>query len=172
MTPPTPILFISTPLRVWFSDETFTVRTCTKKRAELPPTPRRPEKRSAKTRENKTDGNIRRTNVANAMSRVPPSPKHRVQDSRDGHVTVLNEAGLEPTYVHKKVSFRFEIRRAKHTHVVFFRVRDNIANIKSKDRPYITRLFSWLRIRITKCNSGKSAPLLIRSEKPGRETAV
>jgi len=39
-----------------------------------------------------------------AINKVPPSPKHRVQDTRKGHVIVLNEAGLEPTYVSKKVS--------------------------------------------------------------------
>ncbi|KAL4113086.1 hypothetical protein QTP88_016776 [Uroleucon formosanum] len=50
----------------------------------------------------KTRKNIRQTNIIDVIRRVPPSPKHRVQDTRNGHVIVLNEAGLEPTYVSKK----------------------------------------------------------------------
>ncbi|XP_060870603.1 enkurin-like [Metopolophium dirhodum] len=50
----------------------------------------------------KTRKNIRQTNIIDVIRRVPPLPKHRVQDTRNGHVIVLNEAGLEPTYVSKK----------------------------------------------------------------------
>ncbi|KAF0765835.1 enkurin-like [Aphis craccivora] len=50
----------------------------------------------------KTRKNIRQTNIIDVIRRVPPLPKHRVQDTRNGHIIVLNEAGLEPTYVSKK----------------------------------------------------------------------
>lgn len=50
----------------------------------------------------KTPKNIRQTNIIDVIRRVPPLPRHRVQDTRNGHVIVLNEAGLEPTYVSKK----------------------------------------------------------------------
>lgn len=52
---------------------------------------------------NKPPKNIRKSNIIDAIRLVPPLPKHRVQDTRNGHVIVLNEAGLEPTYVSKKV---------------------------------------------------------------------
>ncbi|VVC38184.1 Enkurin domain [Cinara cedri] len=52
--------------------------------------------------EEKPKKNIIAQNIIDARRRVPPLPKHRVQDSRNGHVIVLNEAGLEPTYVCKK----------------------------------------------------------------------
>lgn len=47
--------------------------------------------------------NIPQMNIIDVMRRVPPLPKHRVQDTRNGHVIVLDEAGLEPTFVSKKV---------------------------------------------------------------------
>ncbi|XP_022171486.1 enkurin-like [Myzus persicae] len=50
----------------------------------------------------KTRKNIRQTNIIDVIKKVPPLPRHRVQDTRNGHVIVLNEAGLEPTYVSKK----------------------------------------------------------------------
>ncbi|XP_022162837.1 enkurin-like [Myzus persicae] len=46
--------------------------------------------------------NFLRENIVDVVRRVPLLPKHRVQDSRKGHIIVLNEAGLEPTYVLKK----------------------------------------------------------------------
>ncbi|KAE9533355.1 hypothetical protein AGLY_009258 [Aphis glycines] len=51
---------------------------------------------------NKVERNFLHENIADVIRKVPPLPKHRVQDSRNGHVMVLDEAGLEPTYVSKK----------------------------------------------------------------------
>lgn len=50
-------------------------------------------------------------NIIDVKRQVPPLPKHRVQDTRNGHVMVLDKDGLEPTYVMKKVSVyeRFSI---------------------------------------------------------------
>ena len=42
-------------------------------------------------------------NIIDVVRKVPPLPKHRVQDTRNGHVIVLNEAGLEPKHVLNKV---------------------------------------------------------------------
>ncbi|CAI6355105.1 unnamed protein product [Macrosiphum euphorbiae] len=41
-------------------------------------------------------------NIVDVVRKVPPLPKHRVQDTRNGHTIVLDEAGLEPTFVCKK----------------------------------------------------------------------
>ncbi|XP_025198161.1 enkurin-like [Melanaphis sacchari] len=46
--------------------------------------------------------NFLQENIVDVVRKVPPLPKHRVQDSRNGHIMVLDEAGLEPTYVSKK----------------------------------------------------------------------
>uniref|UniRef100_A0A2S2QQB4 Enkurin n=1 Tax=Sipha flava TaxID=143950 RepID=A0A2S2QQB4_9HEMI len=46
--------------------------------------------------------NFIQMNIIDVMRKVPPLPKHRVQDTRNGHVIVLNEAGLEPKYVLNK----------------------------------------------------------------------
>jgi len=51
----------------------------------------------------KTKRNFLSENIVDVIRKVPPLPKHRVQDSRNGHVIVLDKAGLEPTYVSKKV---------------------------------------------------------------------
>ncbi|CAI6356745.1 unnamed protein product [Macrosiphum euphorbiae] len=50
----------------------------------------------------KISKNFLSENVVDVVRKVPPCPKHRVQDSRKGHIIVLNEAGLEPSYVLKK----------------------------------------------------------------------
>jgi hypothetical protein len=47
--------------------------------------------------------NFIQMNIIDVVRKVPPLPKHRVQDTRNGHVIVLNEAGLEPKYVLNKV---------------------------------------------------------------------
>jgi hypothetical protein len=47
--------------------------------------------------------NFIQMNIIDVMRKVPPLPKHRVQDTRNGYVIVLNEAGLEPKYVLNKV---------------------------------------------------------------------
>ncbi|XP_025207524.1 enkurin-like [Melanaphis sacchari] len=41
-------------------------------------------------------------NFVDVVRKVPPLPKHRVQDTRNGHTMVLDEVGLEPLYVLKK----------------------------------------------------------------------
>ncbi|XP_050531009.1 enkurin-like [Daktulosphaira vitifoliae] len=46
--------------------------------------------------------NIKHINIVDAIRKVPPLSKHKVQDTRNGHVIILDEAGLEPTYVSKK----------------------------------------------------------------------
>ncbi|XP_050442625.1 enkurin [Adelges cooleyi] len=52
--------------------------------------------------ENKIRKNIKQINMVDVIRKVPPLTKHRVQDTRNGHIIVLDEAGLEPTYVSKK----------------------------------------------------------------------
>jgi len=47
--------------------------------------------------------NFVRENIVDVVKKVPPLPKHRVQDTRNGHIMDLDKAGLEPTYVSKKV---------------------------------------------------------------------
>ncbi|XP_026815950.1 enkurin-like [Rhopalosiphum maidis] len=51
---------------------------------------------------NKIQRNFLHENIIDVIRKVPPLPRHRVQDSRNGHTMVLDEAGLEPTYVSKK----------------------------------------------------------------------
>jgi len=81
------------------------IKTCTKKTVEKPPVPKLTR---AKIPEKKTPKNIIQANIIDVMKKVPPLPKHRVQDTRNGHVMVLDEVGLEPTYVSKKVSVQNE----------------------------------------------------------------
>ncbi|XP_026818303.1 enkurin-like [Rhopalosiphum maidis] len=50
----------------------------------------------------KISRNFLHKNVVDVVRKAPPLPKHRVQDSRNGHIIVLDEAGLEPLYVLKK----------------------------------------------------------------------
>ncbi|KAE9525086.1 hypothetical protein AGLY_014500 [Aphis glycines] len=50
----------------------------------------------------KNSRNFLRENIVDVIRKVPPLPKHRVQDSRDGHTIILDESGLEPLYVLKK----------------------------------------------------------------------
>lgn len=86
-----------------FAETTKTCK-CTRKSDERSkPATKKPQ---TKTHGNQVQKNIRQMNIIDAMKRVPPQPKHRVQDTRNGHVIVLNEAGLEPMYVSKKVRKR------------------------------------------------------------------
>ncbi|XP_025419208.1 enkurin [Sipha flava] len=84
--------------------ETLKNCKCTNKSNELPASDASYAKKKpqTKTHENQIQKNIRKKNIIDVIKRVPSQPKHRVQDTRNGHVIVLNEAGLEPMYVSKK----------------------------------------------------------------------
>lgn len=59
--------------------------------------------RKSEEKTKKIKRNFVSENIVDVIRKVPPLPKHRVQDSKNGHVIVLDKAGLEPTYVSKKV---------------------------------------------------------------------
>lgn len=89
----------------------ITKTKCTKKSVQPPDTScmSGPKRLRENASQNKVQKNIRQINIIEAIKKVPPSPKHRIQDTRNGHVIVLNEAGLEPIYVSKKVYYLFII---------------------------------------------------------------
>ncbi|KAL5237823.1 hypothetical protein ACI65C_005233 [Semiaphis heraclei] len=58
--------------------------------------------RKSEEKTKKIKRNFVSENIVDVIRKVPPLPKHRVQDSKNGHVIVLDKAGLEPTYVSKK----------------------------------------------------------------------
>lgn len=87
----------------WFLEITRT--KCCKKSIEQPPcnVQKSSNEQIKNEDENKVRKNILQMNIIDVIRKVPPLPKHRVQDTRDGHVIILDKAGLEPTYVSKKV---------------------------------------------------------------------
>ncbi|XP_050546691.1 enkurin-like isoform X2 [Daktulosphaira vitifoliae] len=44
----------------------------------------------------------KRINILETVQKIPPLIRHKVQDTRNGHVILLDKAGLEPMYVLKK----------------------------------------------------------------------
>ncbi|KAL4105115.1 hypothetical protein QTP88_020387 [Uroleucon formosanum] len=67
-----------------------------------PSRPCRQSERKSKEKIKRIDRNFLYENIVDVIRKVPPLTKHRVQDSRHGHIMVLDEVGLEPTFVSKK----------------------------------------------------------------------
>ncbi|VVC29824.1 Enkurin domain [Cinara cedri] len=80
--------------------------------------------------------NIIAENIVAVKRTLPPLSKHNVQDTKDGHVIDLKNAGLEPTYVCKKnygKTPKYIIKMYKEKEMARQKEEERIRTIK---RPY------------------------------------